>query len=122
MKDKFPRKRQETEQKLSEKGECQNEREKNGGRKSPWRFLFLGMAVLSGLWFAAYGVLLLVLFRLPLMEADNGCGAVGIIGGADGPTAIYVTSHGGIDWDIVIIAAIGIVGLGGYLLLRRRKK
>jgi len=91
-------------------------------KKSPWRFLFLGMAVLSGLWFAFYGVLLLVLYHLPQIEVDNGQAAIGIIGGADGPTAIFVASHGGIDWDHVIFAVIGIVGIAGYLLLRRNRK
>lgn len=48
------------------------------------------------------------LFVLP-----TGAASVGIIGGADGPTAIFVTtSHHGIPWyGFLILALIGIVGI-----------
>jgi Na+-transporting methylmalonyl-CoA/oxaloacetate decarboxylase beta subunit len=46
---------------------------------------------------------------------------VGIIGGADGPTAIYVASS--INWPIIIgtiIIAAGVIA--AILLLKRKKK
>ena len=56
--------------------------------KSPWRWACLALAVVSGLCLAYRGLpgLLLMLFN----KANNA--SIGIIGGADGPTAIFVTS------------------------------
>ena len=45
--------------------------------------------------------------------------SIGIIGGADGPTAIFVTSAGLRPWILLLLAAVGI---GGWLWLRKRKK
>lgn len=90
-------------------------------RKSPWRFAFLGAAIVSGLWFVYYGMLRL-LTNLLFSINVKGQASVGIIGGADGPTAIFITSSPRIDWDHVIFAILGIVGIFGYLRLRRCKK
>jgi Na+-transporting methylmalonyl-CoA/oxaloacetate decarboxylase beta subunit len=43
--------------------------------------------------------------------------SVGIIGGADGPTAIFVTTPDWVHW-LLPVAALG-VGIWGYLRLRR---
>ncbi len=45
--------------------------------------------------------------------------SVGVIGGADGPTAIYVTSS--VNWALVIGVTIVIVG-GMIAFLRWKKK
>lgn len=90
-------------------------------RKSPWRFAFLGAAILSGVWFVYYGILSILVYLLFSVDM-TGAGSVGIIGGADGPTAIFVTSSAGVDWDHVIFALLGIVGIFGYLRLRRCRK
>ena len=45
--------------------------------------------------------------------------SVGIIGGADGPTAVFV-SGGPAGALIVLIAAIALAGAGVYLFLHRR--
>lgn len=66
-------------------------------------------------------------FILPYILALflSGCGkeasSIGIIGGADGPTAIFVTSE--IDWLYVcgVIAAIA-VGVFAVLIIWRKKK
>ena len=48
-------------------------------------------------------------------------GGLGIIGGADGPTAIFVSYSP--DWGLIILlAVIAAVGVGAWLFLRRRKK
>lgn len=87
-------------------------------RKSPWRFVFLGAAVVSGLWVVVYGVM--QAFGLWILsQANLDAASVGIIGGADGPTAIFVTSKVGIDWDLVIMILLLILGLVGFLRLRR---
>ncbi|WP_461643953.1 sodium ion-translocating decarboxylase subunit beta [Labilibaculum euxinus] len=46
-------------------------------------------------------------------------GAIGIIGGIDGPTAIFISSQ--INWYIVVLVALEIIS-GIYLLLTHLKK
>ena len=45
---------------------------------------------------------------------------IGIIGGTDGPTAIFVASY--VNWLLVVLAAVAIIGVVIYLLLRKRKQ
>ena len=45
---------------------------------------------------------------------------IGIIGGADGPTAIFVTSSFGTGW--LLFGLIALAAAAAYLILRRRKK
>ena len=94
-------------------------------RKSPWRFAFLAGAVLSGLWLAAYR-LALWLFQMltgaSLILGPSEASNIGIIGGADGPTAIFVTATtSGFDWDLLIVTAMLMIGIAGFLRLRRCK-
>ena len=44
--------------------------------------------------------------------------SIGIIGGADGPTAIFIT--GRFPWEILLIGA-SVIGLTIFLILRRKK-
>lgn len=97
-------------------GESMNE---SSTRKSPWRFLFLAIAVLSGAWLAFYAAL--QLFARYWVSAGEQAG-IGIIGGADGPTAIFVTTAPGFDWDPAIMAAVLVVGIVGYVRLRKCKR
>ena len=63
-------------------------------RKSPWRFLFLGIAAIGGVRLLYDGFVSLigyVVLRRELVQS-GGAAAIGIIGGADGPTAIFVTA------------------------------
>lgn len=90
-------------------------------RKSPWRYLFLGIAVAAGVWLGGYGVMQVIAFLL-LAQINSDAASVGIIGGADGPTAIFLTTKAGIDWDIVIIVIALILGVVGFLRLRKCKK
>ena len=90
-------------------------------RKSPWRYVFLGAAIVSGLWIVAYGVTQILGFLI-LSQANISAASVGIIGGADGPTAIFVTSSVGISWDAVIMVLVLMVGIVGFLRLRRCRK
>lgn len=46
--------------------------------------------------------------------------SVGIIGGADGPTAVFVTTSGGGHWLIPI--AMVVLGIAGYLCLKKCNK
>lgn len=83
-------------------------------RKSPWRFVFLALAVVCALWLAWYAGL--TMFAQIL--ADEAA-SIGVIGGADGPTAIFVTTSPGFDWDLVLAGAGLIAGIAGFLRLRR---
>ena len=90
-------------------------------RKSPWRFLFLGIAAIGGVRLLYDGFVSLigyVVLRRELVQS-GGAAAIGIIGGADGPTAIFVTTPA---WTRPAwMAALLIIGVVGYLLLRRCK-
>ncbi len=89
-------------------------------RKSPLRFVFLAMALMGGLLFL--GDILITLLVHDLLNGHTG--AVGIIGGADGPTSIFVTTtvRGSMMWDLVVYAALIVVGLLGYGFFRKRSK
>lgn len=95
-----------------------------GYRKSPWRFLFGATALISGSWLILYGALQLYGRKLLNNAASFGEAAtIGIIGGADGPTAIFVTGKTGLpDWDVILVAAILIGSILAWLRLCRCKK
>ena len=64
-------------------------------RKSPWRFLFLGIAAIGGVRLLYDGFVSLigyVVLRRELVQ-NGSAAAIGIIGGADGPTAIFLTTR-----------------------------
>jgi Na+-transporting methylmalonyl-CoA/oxaloacetate decarboxylase beta subunit len=88
-------------------------------KKSPWRFVCLGAAAIAFLlmmWDLFIGTLISGI----LTGANE---SVGIIGGADGPTAIFVTTTTtGPDWEFILFAGIFILGLAGYFRLRRGRK
>lgn len=95
-------------------------------RKSPWRFAFLALAAASGIWLLLYRVMLrfeMLLDSLTLSFSPNETASIGIIGGADGPTALFVTGttvlKSGIDWDVLIMVLILIAGILGYVRLCR---
>ena len=90
-------------------------------RKSPWRFLWLGRSILG-----ISGLLCIFILQLafPFCLLHTPAASVGIIGGADGPTAIYVT--GAPIWYLPVCFALflALAGLGaaGYLHFRHLKK
>lgn len=95
-------------------------------RKSPWRFAFLACAVysgsklLSGLWVnILYWVLRIQTMLTPNMDFAVST-AVGIIGGTDGPTAIFVTTPAWMHYLVPLLLLV--VGIWGYLRLRKCKQ
>lgn len=88
-------------------------------RKSPWRWGALALAIFSGLCLAYRGLpgLLLVLFN----KANNAA-SIGIIGGADGPTAIFVTTKTGFFPAAGIYILLLTMGIVGFLALRKLKR
>ena len=63
-------------------------------------------------------ILLLVLI-LSLVGCGNEAASIGIIGGADGPTAIFVTS--GTNW-VSILGVIAVAIFVAVLIYRNKKK
>lgn len=90
--------------------------------KSPWRYFFGAVAALGVLRLLPELIGKLLLLFLQVKESvPGGASCVGIIGGADGPTAVFVTvSQSGRDFLTIALLAVGI---GGLLLLswKRRK-
>lgn len=98
-------------------------------RKSPWRYLFGIAAVLSGGWLVLYAILQrfgMLLNTLSWTFSPNESASIGIIGGADGPTSIFVagvtTSGHGLDWDVVLVVLILIGSIAAFLRLCRCKR
>ena len=90
-------------------------------RKSPWRWVFLGLAVVSGLCIAYRGLpgLLLMLFN----KTYNAAASIGVIGGADGPTAIFVTTKpGNIHAPVGMYIILLLTGIIGFLIMRKLKQ
>lgn len=87
--------------------------------KSKWRWAALAAAVFAGLMLVFHGIqaLLVCLLNLSVSEQNS----LGIIGGADGPTAIFVTS----TWtpaDMIPWLLLLVMGLLGWRMLSRLRK
>ena len=80
-------------------------------RKSKWRWLALGAAVLGWLMLAYNGVIGLMVHLLN--AAVNQSASVGVIGGADGPTAIFVTSRVSAE-GVAVWTLLGVMGILGW--------
>ena len=97
-------------------------------RKSPWRFLFAAMAACGAA--ELLGVLwgYLVYFWYHLVYSEVMCigattmesSSIGIFGGADGPTAIFVTTPIWMQYTLPVLALV--IGIWGFLRLRRCKQ
>jgi len=89
-------------------------------RKSPWRFLFAAAAaygaaeLLGSLW----AWILYLIFRTQVTSLESA--SIGIIGGADGPTAIFVTTPGWTGYILPVRALT--IGIWGFLRLRKCKQ
>lgn len=94
-------------------------------RKSPWRFVFAGAAFLSAVWIVLSRVLMyfgMFLETFSISVHPNEAASVGIIGGADGPTAIFLTGPVGFDWDVAVMAVVLVVSILAYFRLRKCKQ
>ena len=89
-------------------------------RKNPLRYLFLAMAgygalkLLPGLWINLLYLILQTKTSISTAEAYS----VGVIGGADGPTAIFVTEPVWVSYILPVLCLI--VGILGFLKLRKK--
>lgn len=84
-----------------------------------WRWVCLVVAIvgaLSLLWQGGFMVLTYMLTR-------NEAASIGIIGGADGPTAIFVaTNLAPIGYSIIVPLILLILGFVGFYLLGHKKR
>ena len=89
-------------------------------RKSPWRFLFGALAVYGASRLLGSLGSRVIAFFVGVSMAVRDSATVGIIGGADGPTAVFVTAP---RWTGLAVSfgamAIGIVG---FVMLRGLKR
>lgn len=76
-------------------------------RKSPWRWAGLAAGLLSGGYLMVNAILNGLLNLLFAVNANS----VGVIGGQDGPTAIFVTTAPGVDWAAVLAVGVLIAGI-----------
>lgn len=89
-------------------------------RKSLWRFLFAAMAVYAGVnLLIDLAAWLIVKVYGGLSFAVPSASTIGIIGGADGPTAVFVTASVGSAWQMFGMILLLAVGILGYLKLSR---
>ena len=64
-------------------------------------------------------LLLMICFVLPLIFSMQSP-SLGIIGGADGPTAIVVVTRSGLQWDVLIASSLLIGGTVGLIWTRKK--
>lgn len=89
-------------------------------RKSPWRFLFAALALYGGGELLAGLLTQAALLGISWQIRHQNAASIGIIGGADGPTAVFVT---GPSWVWLILdCLLAAVGIFGYLRLRKCNK
>ena len=89
-------------------------------RKSPWRFLFAAVAIYGATRLLGNLIVRVYTLFVGASIAVSDSATVGIIGGADGPTAIFVTAPRWIEPTVSVVAlATGIVG---FVLLRRCRR
>ena len=84
-------------------------------KKGPWRFAFWLLSVYAAwrlLWSAAGWLIAHVIGGISFEVTK--AATIGVIGGADGPTAVFVTASPGSGWELLLwgfLLAAGILGL-----------
>jgi len=86
--------------------------------KSPWRWVCLVVAVLCAIGLIWKGIIGLFVYTLTRGESAS----IGIIGGADGPTAIFVATNPATIGSIIVPLILLILGLAGFYILGHKKR
>jgi len=87
--------------------------------QSSWRWACLALAVVSGLAFLSKGLMNLLVAAITYAERQS----VGIIGGADGPTAIFVTqSPDSAVYSMLMSGLILVMSILGFYYLGHMRK
>ena len=85
-------------------------------------FLFAAMSVSGALGLIYEGIVRWILLRICVNIPDMKAASIGIIGGADGPTAVFVSAAPAPIAEPVIFALLLIVGVIGLICLKRIRK
>lgn len=88
--------------------------------KKMLKILCLIVAALGGLELLGNLAASAVAKYLTVSAVRGNMASVGIIGGADGPTAVFVTTSVGSHWLIPL--AMVVLGIAGYLCLKKCNK
>ena len=87
--------------------------------KSPWRWACLVVAILSAIALIWKGITGVFVYTITHDEGTS----IGIIGGADGPTAIFVTTTlAPIAYKVIVPLILLIIGIIGFYLLGHKKR
>ena len=87
--------------------------------KSPWRWGCLLLAAVSGLTFLYMGFVNLLVAAITYAENQS----VGVIGGADGPTAVFVTqSPDSAAYSLLMSGVILVMSILGFYCLGHMRK
>ena len=89
-------------------------------RKSPWRFLFAALAMYGG--WELLGSLIASLAMLAFTLTHSEAASIGVIGGADGPTAIFLTTRVPEWYHYAVPVLLLVVGIWGFVRLRKCKQ
>lgn len=92
-------------------------------RKKLWRYLFVGCAALGAVELLGNlaGKVLLWLYQYGHLTLGTEAASVGIIGGADGPTAVFVAYSTPVWYQYVLPVLLIAVGILGYRRLSKGK-
>lgn len=94
---------------------------KNGDKRI-WRFVFAAMVLLAALQLLGFVACWLIGSVLGGISFSVPAASVGIIGGADGPTAIFVTGMAKPDWQLILWIVLLVIGITGLRKLRGNGK
>ena len=95
---------------------------KKNGDKRIWRFVFAAMVLLAALQLLGFVACWLIGSVLGGISFSVPAASVGIIGGADGPTANFVTGMAKPDWQLILWIVLLVVGITGLRKLRGNGK
>ena len=98
-------------------GELNTQMKEYTYRKSPWRWACLGVSMLCALCLSYNGLRFLL---LQLFNTVNNA-SIGIIGGADGPTSIFITTSDTPTPAAGIYALALVAGIVGFIILSKLK-
>lgn len=89
-------------------------------RKSPWRYVFAAAAAYGAA--ELLGGLIGWILYLSMGLSSGEASSIGIIGGADGPTAIFVTTSVPSPAEIVLPVLLLTLGIWGFFRLRKCRR
>jgi len=92
----------------------------SGNAKSPWRFFFWGCIAYGALSLLGDLTGYLLTWMLAVKTGSSRTATIGIIGGADGPTAVFITTP---PWTACILPVLALAaGISGLVWLRRKQR